>query len=262
MVTIKGLRQGLLIVFSFENEPWLARLRELEEKFIANEAFFAGGRMTFDVGPLLLTPDDIQRSVALLAEYQIQLLAIISKNDATHSNVRAAGIADALPATQTSTRARESSGSTAVRSEAQAETHRETHRELNDAKNAAQEKDSSAVRTASTEDVTEDSATNSAFFKGKLRSGQTIKHPGHVIVIGDVNPGGQILAGGDIIIWGRLQGSAHAGAFGDLNAVVCALEMTPTLLRIADLTVRNHKGKTEIARVEQQQMVFSAWEKS
>jgi hypothetical protein len=47
-----------------------------------------------------------------------------------------------------------------------------------------------------------------------------------------------------------------------LNAVVCALEMTPTLLRIADLTVRNHKGKTEIARVEQQQMVFSAWEKS
>jgi septum site-determining protein MinC len=254
MVTIKGLRQGLLIVFSFENEPWLARLRELEEKFITNEAFFAGGRMTFDVGPLLLSPDDIQRSVALLAEYQIQLLAIITKNDTTHSNISAAGIANALPVTPTSTRSRASSSST--------ETQTETQRELNSTKDTRQGRDFAAVRTASTEDVTEESATNSAFFKGKLRSGQTVKHPGHVIVIGDVNPGGQILAGGDIIIWGRLQGSAHAGAFGDLNAVVCALEMTPTLLRIADLTVRNHKGKTEIARVEQQQMVFSAWEKS
>ena len=88
-----------------------------------------------------------------------------------------------------------------------------------------------------------------------------VKHPGHVVVVGDVNPGAQILAGGDIIVWGRLQGSAHAGAFGDLGAVICALEMAPTLIKIADLTVRNHKGKVETARVEGQEIIFSSWDK-
>ena len=226
MVTIKGIRQGLLMVFSAENDPWLTRLRELESKLTANEAFFAGGQVAFDVGPLMLTSDDIQRSLALLDGYRIQLLAILTENDATRKNIAGMGIADALP-------------------------------KLESRKLEATE----AVKTVSMDDV-QDNATDGALIKKRVRAGQLVKHPGHVVVIGDVNPGAQILAGGDIIVWGRLQGSAHAGTFGDLSAVICALEMAPTLIKIADLAVRNHKGKGEMARVEGQEIVFSAWDKS
>jgi septum site-determining protein MinC len=65
-----------------------------------------------------------------------------------------------------------------------------------------------------------------------LRSGQLLQHPGHVVVIGDVNPGAEIIAGGDVVVWGRVRGMIHAGALGDNNAIVCALELRPTQLRI------------------------------
>jgi septum site-determining protein MinC len=48
-----------------------------------------------------------------------------------------------------------------------------------------------------------------------LRSGFSLKHPGHIIVIGDVNPGAEIVAGGDVLVWGHLRGLVHAGAEGD-----------------------------------------------
>ena len=65
-----------------------------------------------------------------------------------------------------------------------------------------------------------------------LRSGQLLQHPGHVVVIGDVNPGAEIIAGGDVVVWGRVRGTIHAGALGDNKATVCALELRPTQLRI------------------------------
>jgi septum site-determining protein MinC len=76
------------------------------------------------------------------------------------------------------------------------------------------------------------------YLKTTLRSGSTIRHPGTVIVLGDVNPGGEILADGDIIVWGNLRGVAHAGAKGDRECRIMALRMEPTQLRIADVVAR------------------------
>jgi len=69
-------------------------------------------------------------------------------------------------------------------------------------------------------------------FHRTLRSGQALRHPGHVIVIGDVNPGAEVIAGGDVVVWGRVRGMVHAGAAGNDRAIVCALELRPTQLRI------------------------------
>ncbi|MBK7894707.1 MAG: septum site-determining protein MinC [Anaerolineaceae bacterium] len=77
-------------------------------------------------------------------------------------------------------------------------------------------------------------AQGGLILKETLRSGRSIYHEGHVVVIGDVNPGAEIVASGDVIVWGRLRGLVHAGALGDETAVICALELTPTQLRIAD----------------------------
>lgn len=98
-----------------------------------------------------------------------------------------------------------------------------------------------------------------------LRSGFSLKSPGHVVVIGDVNPGAEIIAGGNVIVWGRLLGMVHAGAEGDDTALVCALDLAPTQLRIASCiaTTPKRKGKPqpEIARVEDGQVVAEAWKK-
>ncbi|MDW7651143.1 MAG: septum site-determining protein MinC [Bacillota bacterium] len=78
----------------------------------------------------------------------------------------------------------------------------------------------------------------SLVIKRTLRSGQSIHFPGNVIVLGDVNPGAEIAAEGDIYVYGTLRGIAHAGIGGDRSASVVALRLAPTQLRIADIISR------------------------
>jgi septum site-determining protein MinC len=97
-----------------------------------------------------------------------------------------------------------------------------------------------------------------------LRSGASLKHPGHVVVIGDINPGAEIIARGDVVVWGRLRGMVHAGAEGDEAAVVCALDLSPTQLRIASLIAvtpkRRGKPQPEMARIANGQVVAEPWD--
>ena len=72
-----------------------------------------------------------------------------------------------------------------------------------------------------------------------VRSGVEIRHPGPVIILGDLNPGGIVVADGDILVWGRLRGVAHAGAGGNQECLIMALQMEPTQLRIADAVARS-----------------------
>lgn len=67
-----------------------------------------------------------------------------------------------------------------------------------------------------------------------LRSGTRIEFAGHVVVLGDVNPGAEIIAEGHVMVWGRMRGMVHAGSKGNRKAVICALDLSPTQLRIAD----------------------------
>lgn len=76
------------------------------------------------------------------------------------------------------------------------------------------------------------------YLEKTLRSGEEIRHPGHVILLGDLNPGGIVVADGDILVWGRLRGIAHAGALGNRDCLIMALQMEPTQLRIADAVAR------------------------
>ncbi|MGB3693148.1 MAG: septum site-determining protein MinC [Spirulinaceae cyanobacterium] len=76
------------------------------------------------------------------------------------------------------------------------------------------------------------------YLQTTIRSGVEIRHPGTVIVLGDVNPGGAIIAAGDIFVWGHLRGIAHAGSQGNRQCRIMALQMKPTQLRIADDVAR------------------------
>lgn len=76
------------------------------------------------------------------------------------------------------------------------------------------------------------------YLETTVRSGIEIRHRGSVIILGDVNPGGIVVADGDILIWGRLRGIAHAGAQGNSECTIMALQMEPTQLRIANALAR------------------------
>jgi septum site-determining protein MinC len=89
---------------------------------------------------------------------------------------------------------------------------------------------------------------NAVLIRKTLRSGTSIKYPGHVFVEGDVNPGAEILAGGSIYIWGKLRGSAHAGIDGSEKEVICAIDLNPVKLRIANIDKEFSRMKIKIQK--------------
>lgn len=81
------------------------------------------------------------------------------------------------------------------------------------------------------------------FYKGTLRSGQTLETKGSLVIIGDVNPGATVIAGGNIVVIGALKGSVAAGSNGNYHAFVMALSMEPIQIQIADIIARSPDTK-------------------
>jgi septum site-determining protein MinC len=85
-----------------------------------------------------------------------------------------------------------------------------------------------------------------------IRSGQVVEVSGDLLLIGDVNPGGTVIAGGNIYILGALKGIAHAGFHGNDQAVITASVMKPAQLRISDCFNRapDHYPVDEVKNLE------------
>ena len=94
------------------------------------------------------------------------------------------------------------------------------------------------------EGVEENSENNESaptlYINQTLRSGQTITYDGNILIIGDAHPGSEIIAGGDITVWGILGGIAHAGSNGNVTSKVRALKLNAIQLRIAGLYARRN----------------------
>jgi septum site-determining protein MinC len=104
------------------------------------------------------------------------------------------------------------------------------------------------------------------FINKTLRSGTRVEFPGHVVVLGDVNPGAEIVAVGSIIIWGRLRGAVHAGSNGDGSAKVCALDFAPMQLRVAKEAMNLNEDKEpaspRMAFIRDERLVIESWKPS
>ncbi|GGJ20305.1 septum site-determining protein MinC [Deinococcus roseus] len=102
----------------------------------------------------------------------------------------------------------------------------------------------------------------------QLRSGMRIEHPGSLVVVGDVNPGVELIAGGDVIVTGALRGMAHAGAQGNEASVIWARPIASPQIRIGKAVARAPEGKVmdtmrrnenfdaEMARLENDHIVI------
>ena len=76
------------------------------------------------------------------------------------------------------------------------------------------------------------------YIRRTIRSGQSISSDGNIVIIGDVNPGAEIIAKGDVTVWGILAGIVHAGSDGNSFARIRALKLNPVQIRIGDVFAR------------------------
>lgn len=113
-------------------------------------------------------------------------------------------------------------------------------------------------------------------YRGYLRSGHRLRRKENILVIGDINPGAEVFSEGDILVWGRLRGVVHAGVGGNRRAIVAALDLEPTQMRIADVTTigpdpkpgqpgrffwkKSQHKRPEIARLVQNEIVLEEWD--
>ena len=115
------------------------------------------------------------------------------------------------------------------------------------------------------EDTREAREDNTLLVRRTIRSGQRLHYDGNVVVMGDVNPGAEIVCTGDILVLGSLRGVAHAGAEGKVDATVFAFRLEPTQLRIAHVISRAPDEKLpqpsgpEIARVVENSIQLSVY---
>lgn len=104
---------------------------------------------------------------------------------------------------------------------------------------------------------------NALLIDKTLRSGSRVDFPGHVVILGDVNPGAEVIADGNVIVWGRLRGAVHAGAGGDEARVVCALDLLPMRLQIGEQVMKSEQkeaGKPEKAFIRDGSVIVEPWQ--
>jgi septum site-determining protein MinC len=226
-IKFKGIREGLLLTIS--GDDLAAAQPALQEELAARHAFLQGSRIVFQTGDRRIHQHQLAALRAILAEHELDLWAVLSQHEGTREAARALGLATRL------------AGS-------------DTDLDGNELGHAGEESGAAG----------EPPSANALFCQETIRSGQSVYHDGHVIVLGDVNPGAQVVAGGNVLVWGRLRGFVHAGAHGDRDACICALELAPTQLRIADEIAippaeRPRQLHPEMAIIRDHQIVAEPW---
>jgi len=102
------------------------------------------------------------------------------------------------------------------------------------------------------------------FLRKTIRSGQRFEYSGNLVIIGDINPGAEVYAAGNIIVLGSLKGSVHAGSNGNEKAVIAAFSLQPQIVEIAGVITRspedNMKPKyPELARIKNGKIIVEPY---
>lgn len=227
-VAIRGTREGLTIALGSFAIDEV--LQELRRHLQAQGAFFRGGMVALEVGEHPISAEGLEAIQKLLGEYEMTLRTVLTADRPSQEAALALGLRVVSP------------------SKPEAE--------------VGAPSPATAPASAALEGM------RGILVRRRVRSGQVVRHTGHIVVIGDVHAGAEIIAGGDIVVWGRLLGTAHAGAAGDENAIVCALELDPMQLRIGHVVARPAEGERhrpqypEVAYVRDGLIVIDKWDRT
>lgn len=225
-IAIKGTRSGLLLTLEPET-PFGELLNALAERLAEAPGFFRGAALSVDTTQRKLRVSERTQLEALLAHYQMSIAPI------------SAAPAAQIPAPAVTQELEMSEPWLASAASPAAFTGEQSTRDLRD-------------------------SGDTLFLRRTVRSGQAIHHPSNIVILGDVNPGAEIVAGKDIVVWGVLRGLVHAGYPDNEEAMVCSLLLAPVQLRIAHLLSRPPEGlemqpRPEVATIRNGQIVVEAW---
>lgn len=218
---IKGTKSGLLL--HLHERPLTPVIGKLRERLAALPNFYRGGRAVLMLGDQPLDSSDLQGIIATLEEFGIGAEGAVCDADEVADGARAAGLRIVAASVAAAPRVRDDRTDPA------------------EVRKAWHEGGESAARTAARKmrngpaqtGASAAQSSQTCYYKGNLRSGQSLSAFGSIVVAGDVNAGAELIATGDILVWGTLRGVAHAGAEGDDSAAVYALRLEATQVRIS-----------------------------
>jgi septum site-determining protein MinC len=268
-VIIKGVRDGLLILLD-DDLGWPDLLAEVDARLSARRAFFSGATVTANLGDRALSETQFGALRSLFERFDMLLDVIVSTSEETRAVAGVNGVRNRAPAFG---RGQANAGVPEAGEPPPAIRPRRRRPPAPADAPAAPpapddgEPDFTALAGEDNTPVAEATwaagAPGALFVRRTLRSGMRILHDGDVCILGDVNAGAEIVAGGDVVVWGSLRGMIHAGAGGDQAAVVCALLLAPTQLRIADLVSRGSEpsgpAAPEMARILEGRILVEPW---
>ena len=229
-ISIKGIRDGLLVILGSGN--YADVVAQLDAELAEKQDFLQGSRIALEVGERPLQREQLAEIQHLFARYRLLLWTVLANQETTKSAARELELAIRLPG---------------------------SHTDLDG--NFLQD----APAPINYPHTAEAAPGTGLVLKETLRSGRSVYHEGPVVVLGDVNPGAEVIAAGDVVVWGRLRGLVHAGALGDETAVICALDLSPTQLRIADQIAippeaKRRKTEPEQAAIRDGQIIAEPWQ--
>ena len=256
-ISIKGTREGLTITLGGGDTQKL--YEDLSRHLKLQGAFFRGGVVALDVGKRTLDSERLCSFRDLLAQHTMTLRTVVTADPTTQS------VADELGL-------RTIGSETPDEPEPQAQPEPQPQLERQPLPLAPQRPRASAPAPLASnpvlpraEPIGQDDLRG-LIVKRRIRAGQTVRHSGNIVVIGDVNVGAEIIAGGDVIVWGRLRGTVHAGYPEDASAMVCALDLAPLQLRLGTLIGRPEEAAgergaiyPEVGRVRDGAIVVERW---
>lgn len=107
-------------------------------------------------------------------------------------------------------------------------------------------------------------AAKGMLYTGNLRGGQKLTGDGDIIVMGHVNMGAEIYAGGHIIVLGRLHGVVHAGCDGDNDMSLTVRSIESSQVRIGNKVgiidpSSDFWGKPAVITVRNEEILVTDW---
>jgi len=249
MSTVRGRGRNLEIAV---DRALAAAVEELRAQFAPRPDFYRGSRAVADLGILEPPAEEIAAFRDALAEFGITLdgvsgvdaiAAVVAQLDLAYLGSSAAADVAALPRPRRQREVRLSEEARSLVADfAGAREDLARRRVPGPVAVASSTVASAGVTLPQTARPAVPVGVATLYHRGTLRGGQALHNLGNLVVIGDVNPGAELVASGDIVVFGALRGVAHAGAQGDRGARVIALELAATQLRIASAIASGDVG--------------------
>lgn len=229
-VVLKGTRHGLMLCVR-EDVDLESLLAQVAARLGESRGFLGeGAQVSLDLGWRELDEAGFRRLLQVLEEQKVALVGVLSTSLQTRTVAEAAGHKAIIGRLGLAHHQGRQLRQRPPRRSADSDP--DVSEPVEEVAQAEPPSEAPAVDPPAAPEEREQEAT--LYIKRTLRSGQKAVYPGHIVLWGDLNPGAELEADGDVLVLGTVRGRIHAGCAGNSEAQIYCQSLHPTVLRIAD----------------------------